>query len=88
MRTHQELDDRSLALHRLIADKVRHDPALFDKARATLAIGGSGSASGHSPAWTNGHTSWTREWMLAWPWPLKTRSAPPRFASLRRFRVC
>ncbi|MDO9002312.1 MAG: hypothetical protein Q7V20_02520 [Aquabacterium sp.] len=36
MRTHQELDDRSLALHRLIADKIRHDPALFDKARATL----------------------------------------------------
>ncbi|MBC7700275.1 hypothetical protein, partial [Aquabacterium sp.] len=37
MRTHQDLDDRSLALHRLIADKIRRDPALFDKARATLA---------------------------------------------------
>ena len=36
MRTHQDLDDRSLALHRLIADKIRRDPALFDKARATL----------------------------------------------------
>lgn len=37
MRTHQELDARSLAMHRLIAAKIRQDPALFDRARATLA---------------------------------------------------
>lgn len=37
MRDHQELDDRSLALHRLIAEKIRQDPSLFNKARATLA---------------------------------------------------
>ena len=37
MRTHQEIDERSLAMHRLIATKIRQSPALFDKARATLA---------------------------------------------------
>lgn len=37
MRTHQEIDARSLALHRLIADKIRRDPTLFEKARGTLA---------------------------------------------------
>lgn len=37
MRTHQEIDERSLALHRLIADKIRSDPALFERARGTLA---------------------------------------------------
>ena len=36
MRTHQDLDSRSLALHRLVADKVRHDATLLDRARATL----------------------------------------------------
>lgn len=36
MRTHHELDSRSLALHRLVADKVRRDAALLDRARATL----------------------------------------------------
>lgn len=35
--THEEIDARSLELHRRIADKIRADPALFDKARATLA---------------------------------------------------
>ena len=29
MRTHQEIDARSLALHRLVAEKIRHDPSLF-----------------------------------------------------------
>ena len=28
---------RSLALHRAVAEKIRHDPALFEKARKTLA---------------------------------------------------
>ena len=32
-----ELNKRSLALHRLVADKIRNDPALFDKIKATLA---------------------------------------------------
>jgi hypothetical protein len=34
---HQEIDKRSLALHQLVADKIRRDPALFGKAEATLA---------------------------------------------------
>jgi hypothetical protein len=36
MRTHQEIDARSLAMHRLVAEKVRRDPALLDRARRTL----------------------------------------------------
>ena len=36
MRTHQEIDARSLELHRLIAAKVRRDPALLDRVRLTL----------------------------------------------------
>ena len=36
MQTHQEIVLRSLALHRLVANKIRHDPSLLDKARATL----------------------------------------------------
>ena len=37
MRTHQEIDERSLALHRLIAEKIRRDPQLFTRAKETLA---------------------------------------------------
>lgn len=37
MRTHQEIDERSLALHRLVAEKIRRNPALFDRVKATLA---------------------------------------------------
>ena len=37
MRTHQEIDERTLAMHRLVAEKIRDDPALFDKAKTTLA---------------------------------------------------
>ncbi len=33
---HSRLDERSLAMHRLIAAKVRGDPALLDKARDNL----------------------------------------------------
>ena len=33
---HSRLDERSLALHARVARKVRADPALLDKARATL----------------------------------------------------
>jgi len=36
-RTHQMLDQRSLAMHRLIAEKIRQNPELFEKARRTLA---------------------------------------------------
>lgn len=37
MRTHQEIDERSLALHRLVAEKIRRNPTLFVRAKATLA---------------------------------------------------
>jgi hypothetical protein len=33
---HSRLDERSLAMHRLIATKVQADPALLDKARENL----------------------------------------------------
>ena len=33
---HEYLDARSLALHRLIAAKIRNDPVLFEKVRATI----------------------------------------------------
>jgi hypothetical protein len=35
--THQKIDARSLELHRLIADKIRANPMLFERARTTLA---------------------------------------------------
>lgn len=37
MRTHQGIEARSLALHRLVAEKIRLEPALFERAKATLA---------------------------------------------------
>jgi len=37
MRTHQEIDERSLALHRLIAAKITHEPLLFERTKETLA---------------------------------------------------
>ncbi len=36
-RTHQVLDQRSLDLHRLIAEKIRRDPILFGKVSTTLS---------------------------------------------------
>jgi hypothetical protein len=33
---HARLDERSLALHRLVAEKISADPALLDKARANV----------------------------------------------------
>lgn len=36
MRTHQEIDERSLALHRLIADKIVREPRLFERSKETL----------------------------------------------------
>lgn len=37
MRTHQEIDERSLALHCVIADKIRAHPEFFEHVRQTLA---------------------------------------------------
>lgn len=36
MRTHQEIDERSLALHRLVAEKIARDPTLLARVRRTL----------------------------------------------------
>ena len=35
--THKDIDERSLAMHRLIAKKLRRQPLLLFKAKATLA---------------------------------------------------
>jgi hypothetical protein len=37
MQTHQEIDRRSLAMHCLVAEKIRSDPALLDDVARTLA---------------------------------------------------
>ena len=37
MRSHQDIDARTLAMHRVIAEKIRRDPALIERARLTLA---------------------------------------------------
>lgn len=37
MSSHQEIDQRSLALHRMLAEKIRQDPALFENVKRTLA---------------------------------------------------
>lgn len=37
MRTPQWLDQRSLALHRLIVEKIRREPVLFERVKQTLA---------------------------------------------------
>lgn len=47
---HEELDRRSLELHKLYAEKIRENPALLEKAKATLSrwqaiADGSGSES-------------------------------------------
>jgi hypothetical protein len=34
---HPQIDERSRALHRLVAEKIRRDPSLLASARATLA---------------------------------------------------
>jgi hypothetical protein len=36
-RQHQTLDQRSLHLHRLVAGKIRQNPALFEHVKTTLA---------------------------------------------------
>lgn len=37
MRDHPLIDQRSLAMHQCVAQKIRQDPALFDKVCGTLA---------------------------------------------------
>ena len=37
MRTHQQIDTRSRAMHALVAAKIRANPALFDHVKVTLA---------------------------------------------------
>ena len=37
MMTHQDIDRRSLALHRLAVEKIRNNPALFEVVRDNLA---------------------------------------------------
>jgi hypothetical protein len=52
--THQELDARSLAMHRLVAEKLRRDPSLLEKAKATLArwrAGGDNSTRPYDEEW-------------------------------------
>lgn len=49
MRTHQEIDQRSLMLHRFVADKMRRNPALFTVAKATLARWRAGAAAASRP---------------------------------------
>ena len=36
MKTHQQIDARSLALHQLIATRLRSEPALFENCKRTL----------------------------------------------------
>ena len=36
MRTHAQIEARSLAMHRAIAERIRADPALLGRVRATL----------------------------------------------------
>lgn len=36
MKSHHEIDRRSLAMHRAVVSKIQQDPALFIKAQATL----------------------------------------------------
>ena len=36
-RTHQEIDARTLAMHRMIAEKIKRDPSLFEKPSVVIA---------------------------------------------------
>ena len=36
MKNHQQIDDRSLAMHQLVVEKIKANPALFDVVRDTL----------------------------------------------------
>jgi hypothetical protein len=54
MKTHQEIDERSLALHRLVAARVEQDPALFVKAKGTLA------------RWRNSVSASSQPWLDEW----------------------
>ncbi len=52
--THRDLDARSLAMHRLIAEKLQRDPALLRRAEATLTrwrAAGDGSTRVYDDEW-------------------------------------
>jgi hypothetical protein len=53
-RTHQEIDARSLAMHRAIAEKIRREPALLEKVRATITR--------WRPTTTPGELPYLEEW--------------------------
>jgi hypothetical protein len=48
MRSHEWIDQRSLALDRAIAEKLRRDPSLLNKARQTVNLW---LQNGSHPAW-------------------------------------
>ena len=54
MKTHQEIDERSLAMHRLVAARIEQDPAMFVKAKATLA------------RWRNCVSTSSQPWLDEW----------------------
>ena len=54
MKTHQEIDERSLAMHRLVAARVEQDPTLFVKAKGTLA------------KWRNAVSASSQPWLDEW----------------------
>jgi hypothetical protein len=61
--SHRRLDARSLAMHALIAEKIRTDPQLVDVARNNLER--------WSARWPNKAPAWFEEWrqILRWQWP-------------------
>jgi len=67
MRTHQEIDQRSLALHRLVAERIMRDPALFEKSRLTLARCAGRCALLRSHILRSGSAWWMREPRLVLP---------------------
>jgi hypothetical protein len=60
---HRLLDARSLAMHVLIAEKIRTDPQLLDVARNNLKR--------WSARWPNKAPAWFEEWrqIMRWQWP-------------------
>ena len=61
--SHSVIDARSLAMHVLIAAKIRRDPTLLDRARRNIQRWRERSAGSPAP--------WLREWslVLSRPWP-------------------
>jgi hypothetical protein len=61
--THRLLDARGLALHALIAEKIRSDPQLLDVAHNNLQR--------WRGRWQQQPPAWFEEWLqiMSWPWP-------------------